>query len=162
MRTALVSVTAVLAFGCVPAPTTSPSPSPQATTTTLYMPRAVRRAYVKGTRSHDGRPGASYWQNRGRDNIAITAFPPNRTIGGSEEINYFNNSPDTIRIPVIKLFLNIHKPGAPRAGGARATYLTQGVQIDSFSVNGQNTKWPGTQNTFTLQRVGLTTPLLPH
>ena len=112
-------------------------------------------------RSPDGKPGANYWQNRGRYNIAITALPPNRTISGSEEITYFNNSPDTIRIPVIKLILNIHKPGAPRAGGAPATYLTPGVQIDSFAVNGQNTKWPGTQNTFTQQRIGLTTPLLP-
>jgi len=163
MRVAFFLATGAFTVGCVPTPTTSPSPSPQAaTTTTLYMPRAVTKAYAKGTRSPDGKPGANYWQNRGRYNIAITALPPNRTINGSEEITYFNNSPDTIRIPVIRLFLNIHKPGAPRAGGARATYLTSGVQIDSFSVNGQGTKWPGTETTFTFQRVGLSTPLLPH
>jgi hypothetical protein len=36
------------------------------------------------------------------------------------------------------------------------------VQIDSFAVNGTQTKWPGTENTFTTQRIPLTTPLLPH
>jgi hypothetical protein len=37
---------------------------------------------------------------------------------------------------VIKLFLDIHKPGAPRNGGARADYLTSGLHIDAFAVNG--------------------------
>jgi len=126
------------------------------------MPRAVRQAYRKGTRSPDGRPGANYWQNRGRYNIAITALPPDRTILGSEEITYYNNSPDTIRNPVIRLLLNIHKPGAPRNGGAAADYLTSGVHIDTLAVNGQTTPWPGTENTFTIQRLKLATPLLPH
>ena len=77
------------------------------------MPRDVKAAFAKGTRSPDGRPGPAYWQNRGRYNIAITALPPDRTIRGDEQITYFNNSPDTLRNPVIKLFINIHKPGAP-------------------------------------------------
>jgi hypothetical protein len=29
----------------------------------LYMPRDVQQAYVKGTRSPDGRPGPNFWQN---------------------------------------------------------------------------------------------------
>ena len=37
----------------------------------------------------------------------------------------------------IKLFLNIHKPGAPRNGGASPDYLTSGVHIDAFAVNGK-------------------------
>jgi len=126
------------------------------------MPRTVRAAYRKGTRSPDGRPGANYWQNRGRYTIAITALPPDRSIRGTEEITYFNNSPDTIRTPVIRLFLNIHKPGAPRSGGGSAGYLTSGVHIDSLAVNGQATPWPGAGNTFTFQRLRLATPLLPH
>jgi hypothetical protein len=160
MRVALLLTAGAFAAGCVPAPTTSPLP--EAAPTSLYMPRAVRQAYIKGTRSPDGRPGANYWQNRGRYNIAITALPPDRTILGSEEITYYNNSPDTIRNPVIRLLLNIHKPGAPRNGGAAADYLTSGVHIDSLAVNGQTTPWPGTENTFTIQRLKLATPLLPH
>ncbi len=126
------------------------------------MPRAVQQAYRKGTRSPDGRPGRNYWQNRARYQIAITALPPDRTIRGSEEITYFNNSPDTILNPVIKLFLNIHKPGAPRGGGASPDYLTSGVHIDSVRVNGQRTPWPGNVRKFTNQRLRLPAPLLPR
>ena len=126
------------------------------------MPRNVKAAFRKGTRSPDGRPGPAYWQNRGRYNIAITALPPDRTIRGSEQIVYMNNSPDTLRNPVIKLFLNIHKPGAPRVGGVSPEYLTSGVRVDSLAVNGVATAWECNDNCFTWQRVRLASPLLPH
>jgi hypothetical protein len=160
MRNALVVVAGLFMAGCVPAPSTSPLP--QSGATSLYMPRDVQMAYRKGTRSSDGRPGPNYWQNRGRYNIAITALPPNRTIHGSEQITYWNNSPDTLRNPVIKLLLNIHKPGAPRGGGASADYLTSGVHIDSVFVNGQAAPWPGVENAFTWSRLRLPAPLLPR
>ena len=160
MRVALLLVAGLLVAGCVPAPSTSPLP--QSGASSLYMPRAVQQAYRKGTRSPDGRPGSAYWQNRARYNIAITALPPDRTIRGSEQITYFNDSPDTLLNPVIKLLLNIHKPGAPRGGGASADYLTSGVHIDSLVVNGQVTPWPGDDNTFTWERLKLAAPLLPH
>src|SRR6476646_4671764 len=80
----------------------------------LYMSRDIKQAYKNGTRSMDGKPGKNYWQNHGVYNITITAMPPDRTIKGTETITYFNNSPDTLRNPVIKLLLNAHKPGAPR------------------------------------------------
>ena len=63
----------------------------------LYRPRAVKQAYDKGTRSPDGRPGPKYWQNHGRYTITVTALPPDRTVRGTEQIIYFNNSPDTLR-----------------------------------------------------------------
>src|SRR6188474_3066085 len=90
----------------------------------LYMSRNVKQAYKKETRSMDGMPGKKYWQNNARYNITITAMPPDRNIKGSETITYFNNSPDTLQTMAIKLFLNIHKPGAPREGGASPDYLT--------------------------------------
>jgi hypothetical protein len=96
-------------------------------TQNLFMPRNVQEAYVKGTRSLDGRPGKNYWQNHARYNISITAMPPDKSIQGDETIIYINNSTDTIGRPVIKLFLNIHKPGAPRDFGAKDDYLTPGV-----------------------------------
>ncbi|MFI5130608.1 MAG: M1 family metallopeptidase [Chitinophagales bacterium] len=128
----------------------------------LFMPRDVRQAFNKGTRSADGRPGKNYWQNRGRYTINITAVPPDRTIRGSETITYFNNSPDTINSPSIKLFLNIHKPGAPRNGGASPDYLTSGMHIDKFAVNGKATTFRDDPNVFTNVNVRLPQPLLPH
>ncbi|MEO9018975.1 MAG: M1 family metallopeptidase [Gemmatimonadaceae bacterium] len=128
----------------------------------LYMPRAVKQAFVKGTRSADGRPGPNYWQNRARYSIALTVMPPDRAIHGTEQITYVNNSPDTLPGLVIKLFLNIHKPGAPRAGGADAAYLNSGTHIDAFTVNGQSTPWTSDTHTFTWKRVRLPAPLMPH
>lgn len=128
----------------------------------LYTPRAVAKAFRARTRSPDGRPGANYWQNRARYTITVTALPPDRIIRGTEQIAYANNSPDTLKNLVIKLLLNIHKPGAPRAGGAPADYLTPGVQIDTFRVNGQLVKWTGDANTFTWKSVTLPAPLMPH
>jgi hypothetical protein len=92
----------------------------------------------------------------------VTALPPDRTVRGTERIVYINNSPDTLPSLGIKLFLNIHKPGAPRNGGADSLYLTSGVHIDAFAVNGQATPWGSDANTFTNRHVRLPAPLLPH
>jgi peptidase M1-like protein len=127
----------------------------------LYMPRAVKQAFEKGTRSPDGRPGPRYWQNHGRYTITVTALPPDRTVRGTERIVYFNNSPDTLKALNFKLFLNIHKPGAPRNGGADSLYLTPGVTVSSFTANGQPVPWRNA-NTFTNHRVTLPSPLMPR
>ncbi|MBN8879135.1 MAG: M1 family metallopeptidase [Sphingobacteriales bacterium] len=128
----------------------------------LYKPRDVQKAFDKGTRSPDGKPGAKYWQNKARYTINVTAMPPDRTIKGSEQISYINNSPDTLRVVFIKLFLNIHKPGAPRNGGALPDYLTSGVQIDQFAVNGETRPWRQSPYTYTSVGVRLPKALAPH
>ena len=110
----------------------------------------------------DGKPGKNYWQNHGRYAITITAMPPGRTVKGAETITYINNSPDTLRSPSIKLFLNIHKPGAPREFGATPDYLTPGVHVDECKVNGQTIQVRSDQFVFTNLPVKLPKPLLPH
>jgi hypothetical protein len=126
------------------------------------MPRDIRAAYNKETRSPDGRPGKNYWQNRGRYTITIDAMPPDRTIKGSEQITYINNSPDTLKNTVIKLFINIHRPGAPRLRTANPEYLTDGISIDAVTVNGQARKWHELPYFSTWQPFKLPQPLPPH
>ncbi len=128
----------------------------------LYIPRDVQQAYKNETRSMDGKPGKKYWQNYGRYSINITATPPNRTIKGSETIMYVNNSLDTLRSPNIKLFLNIHKAGAPRDGGASADYLTSGIHIDAVTANGEVIQWADNPFVFTNRPLQLPNPLAPH
>ncbi|HEX8942114.1 MAG TPA: M1 family metallopeptidase [Gemmatimonadaceae bacterium] len=135
---------------------------PAQTPQSLYMPRAVKRAFANGTRSLDGRPGPKYWQNHGRYSITVTAAPPDRTIRGTEQIVYTNNSPDTLRRLVVKLFINIHRPGAPRDGGASEDYLTSGVHVDAFAVNGTPAPWRDDPRYFTWRPVELPTPIAPH
>lgn len=128
----------------------------------LYLPRNVQQAFKKETRSPDGRPGKNYWQNSGNYVINVTALPPDRNIKGSETITYFNNSPDTIKNPVIKLILNIHKPGALRFGDASEDYLTSGIHVDAMTVNGKAQKWEEPEYHYTYQRFHLDKALLPH
>src|SRR5438045_3656694 len=128
----------------------------------LYMPRTVQQAFNKGTRSSDGQPGKNYWQNKGRYNIAITAAPPNRTIHGSEQITYTNNSPDTLKNLVFKLIVNIHQPGAARLRPTDTAYLTSGVHIDSFVARGQAQPWKESSRYKTVHPVKLQQPLAPH
>jgi hypothetical protein len=128
----------------------------------LYMPRDIKQAYAKGTRSPDGKPGSKYWQNFGRYNISITATPPGRTVKGTEQITYINNSPDTLKRLNMKLILNIHRPGAARDRVAGADYLTQGIQIDTFLISGQKKIWNNTTMASTNQAVSLPNALMPH
>jgi hypothetical protein len=151
--TALLVASSALSLGAQSAPSSAEP---------LYVPRAVRQAYAKGTRSLDGRPGPKYWQNRGRYTMTVTAAPPDRTVRGTEDIIYVNASPDTLPGVVIKLLLNIHKPGAPRAGGAGADYLTPGVHVDRFAVNGVAQPWTEDQSYFTWRSVRLPVPVMPN
>jgi hypothetical protein len=128
----------------------------------LYMPRDIKQAYIKGTRSPDGKPGSKYWQNYGRYNISITTAPPASLVKGTETITYVNNSPDTLKRLNMKLILNIHRAGAPRLGGASADYLTSGVQIDTFLINGEKKNWNNVTASGTNQPVSLIKPLMPH
>jgi hypothetical protein len=128
----------------------------------LYMPRDIKKAYKNETRSMDGQPGKKYWQNYGRYTINITATPPSRTIKGSETVVYINNSPDTLRNPNIKLFMNIHKAGAARDGAASADYLTSGVHVDAVKADGKTVVWPDNPAVFTNRQLRLPKPLAPR
>ena len=134
---------------------------PAASAQSLYMPRPIKRTYAEGTRSKDGTPGKNYWQNHASYTISISAMPPNRLITGSEQITYVNNSPDTLKTLTIRLFGNMHKPGAPRSGGATEESMTSGVHIRSFAVNGERQHWNDSPRFFTWQPVRLPGALAP-
>jgi hypothetical protein len=130
------------------------------TAPTLYQPRDIKRAFDKGTRAADGRPGPKYWQNRARYDITVQAAPPARDIRGRETITYFNNSPDTLKQLVLRIILNVHKPEASREGDVSPDYLTSGVVIDSFRVSGELRQLP--PDLGTAPGVRLPKALAPH
>ncbi|HYW96519.1 MAG TPA: hypothetical protein VE870_13075 [Bacteroidales bacterium] len=102
----------------------------------LHEPRGVKEAYAAGTRSRDGKPGPHYWENHARYKITITAKPPDRTIRGSEQITYFNESPDILPMLMIKLFLNVHRPtatrGTPGGNHMPENYLNSGIHSETI------------------------------
>lgn len=128
----------------------------------LYIPRDVQKAYSKGTRGADGKPGKNYWQNSGNYNISITVTPPDRTVKGTEQITYFNNSQDTLKQLNMKLIMNIHRAGATRFRNTTPDYITPGMQVDSIFVNGEKKSWDNDKALSTNQFVKLSAPLLPH
>ncbi|MCX6049334.1 MAG: hypothetical protein NT075_29885, partial [Chloroflexi bacterium] len=108
---------------------------------TLPVPRDMRFAYTNGTRSADGKPGPNYWQNHATHNMRITVMPPSRTISATQEITYVNNSPYPLPGIVFKLLQNVHRPDAIRERVYPDGFLTQGLQIDEFRVNGKEQAW---------------------
>ena len=128
----------------------------------LYWPRNIKEAYKNTTRSNDGWPGIKYWQNTARYTITVSVLPPNRNIKGTEQITYINKSPDTLHELVFKFIQNIHKPGVPRLRTASEDFLTDGVHVDSFAINGETEQWYNRENSPTIQFAHLTKPLLPQ
>lgn len=102
----------------------------------LYMPHDVRKAYDKGTRNLDGTPGKNYWQNSADYKIHVQVFPKDKLLKGNEAINYVNNSPDTLKYLIVRLYQNIFQYGAPRDFGVSKNDLHDGVKIKSLKLNG--------------------------
>jgi hypothetical protein len=131
--------------------------------TTLYMPSNVQRAFDNGTRSPDGNPGEDYWQNRSEHIMTINVMPPNRQVSATEEITYYNNSPYPLSTLVMRLYLNVHQPEAMRAKAVMPNFLTDGIVIDEFRVNGEVKPWPGQLGPgSTVALVGLDEPVAPN
>jgi hypothetical protein len=102
----------------------------------LYVPRNIQIAYDNGTRSVQGPPGKSYWQNEGKYDIKETINPDTKIVSGDESIVYSNNSPDTLSVLVIRFVNNVHKPTSPRGSQVGEDFFTTGLDITSLSING--------------------------
>lgn len=105
------------------------------------MPRNVKRAFRYETRSPDGRPGKYYWQNTAKYNISISVAPPNKTVTGTEEVVYTNNSPGPLQNIIIRMTLNSHQPEAPREFPVSSDYLSTGIIIDEYKQNDKVKDW---------------------
>ena len=103
----------------------------------LYMPRNIKEAYKKGTRSIDGKPGKNYWQNHGKYTMDISVDPKTRLVSGTETIVYDNNSNDTLRNLVVRFVNNLHKPSSPRSGTVSDDFLSDGLTITSLKIEGE-------------------------
>lgn len=126
----------------------------------LYMPRNIKAAYAKGTRSASGKPGPNYWQNHGKYNMDIKVNTETKVVSGEEEILYSNNSTDTLRNLAIRFVNNLHKPTSPRGGAVSEDFLSSGLNISAFSVDGE-TYNVNSKDWGTVGNVKLKKPLLP-
>ena len=99
-----------------------------------YVPLNIKQAYERGTRSYDGKPGPKYWQNRSQYNIVVNFDPRTKILKGSENVVYFNESPDSLSQIVVRLYQNISKPNARRDFYINDEGITDGVQLQKVIV----------------------------
>jgi hypothetical protein len=95
----------------------------------------LNKAYEQHTRSLSGAPGKAYWQNSADYLISISFTPDTRVLAGKVEISYQNNSPDTLKQVVFKLYPNIYQQEAMRNTPVSPEDLTTGVDISSIQFN---------------------------
>ncbi|WP_343055273.1 M1 family metallopeptidase [Sphingomonas aerophila] len=113
-----------------------------------YQPRETFAPFDMGQpvnryRSGNGLPGPDYWQNRADYAIRATLDPVAKTITGSVDISYTNNSPDTLDVLWLQLDQNLYRVGS-RSGlalGGVPRASTEGMTLDAVSVevNGRKT-----------------------
>ena len=104
----------------------------------IYQSATVRSAFQKGTRTMTGKPGAAYWQNSGDYNIHVNFSPATNVLSGEETIVYSNNSPDTLKRLIFRLFPDHYKKGVKRLDEIAEKDQNDGVTIDQLSVGNEN------------------------
>ncbi len=118
----------------------------------LFINKETVKAYNSNTRSMDGKPGKNYWQNTSDYKIKVKLTPETGMIEGQENITYYNNSPDTIKQIVIRLYQDIFKKGNTRTLDIDPIDLTDGVIIKSVKTN--NKELTGNDDNKTIIRSG--------
>lgn len=129
----------------------------------VTLPRAVNisKAYHKGTRADNGKPGSKYWQNTASYRIKVNFDPKTRLIKGTVDIDYVNNSPDTLNQLMFKLYPNLYKKGVPRDSNITPEDLTDGVDISKLSIGSKDLDMKKVRIMGTNMPVRLTDSILP-
>lgn len=134
----------------------------------IIVPKATALAYAKQTRCEDGKPGKNYWQNSASYAIKATVDVKNKMLHGSERITYFNNSPDTLKTIVVRLYQDVFKKGANRNSlvDVDPRDLTDGVEIGKIVIGDKEISTDITKKQVrrngTLMHVKLDNKLLPQ
>ena len=100
----------------------------------LYTFTSTKLARQKLTRTDNGKPGKDYWQNSGDYDIRVNFDPATNLLSGEEQIVYSNNSPDTLKRLVLRLFPDLYKKGVSRSGNIADKDLNEGVSIEQLII----------------------------
>ena len=96
----------------------------------------MERAYAMGTRDSSGAPGSHYWQQRVDYNIDAKLDVATAILHGSETATLHNESPDTLKRVVLRLYQNYFRPEVER--NDYVTDITDGITIEKLSINGES------------------------
>ena len=105
----------------------------------LPMPLNLKAAFNKGTRDMSGQTGKNYWQNTADYTIQLNFEPTTRRLVGTVTIDYVNNSPDTLKELVFKLYPNYYQAGAPRLEPIKLDKddAQRGVSIEKITLDNE-------------------------
>ncbi|MEX0747803.1 MAG: M1 family peptidase, partial [Rhodothermales bacterium] len=115
-------------------------------------------------RASTGEPGEAYWQQRADYRITATLNPIDKTIRGSETIEYANNSPYELGHLWIQLDQNLFRPGSrgseiqPPESRWRGSFEGGGYEIMNVNVAGRPAEFMISD---TRMRIDLADPLPP-
>ena len=103
----------------------------------LIIPKETKRALNKKTRQLDGKPGENYWQNSSSYTITVSVDTDGH-LSGAEKITYQNNSPDSLKTIVVRLYQDLFKKGVNRNAivDVDPRDINDGVNISSLTVGG--------------------------
>ncbi|MCO6496503.1 MAG: M1 family metallopeptidase [Chitinophagaceae bacterium] len=101
----------------------------------LFTNTNFLQAVEKGTRTEDGKPGKNYWQNRADYKIQVSFDPRTQLLEGTEQIVFKNNSPDSLKQLIIRLYPDLYKKGVNRSSFIAEEDLGDGVKISYLKIN---------------------------
>ncbi len=129
----------------------------------LFYPKPLQEAYQNDFRSEQGMPGPNYFQNHADYKIQVDFDPERGLLEGSESVFYFNESPDTLRQLVLRLYMDIFKKGVERDFSIGKKDLHEGVEVSGLKINGEkiNTSGPKVRRQATNMFIQLDEPLKP-
>lgn len=124
----------------------------------LFKSKSIHEVYKSKTRSLSGKPGINYWMNQAMYKIDVELDPDGHSITGEEIITYLNNSPDTLKIIVLRLYMDLYKKGSRRNIDISEESTTNGVNLKKIIVDGVSfDKYSGR-----LEQVGTNLILYPN
>lgn len=87
-------------------------------------------------RGPNGLPGPNYWQNRADYRIDAALDPVRKTLSGTVEITYKNNSPSALHDLWLQLDQNLYRPGSrgALARGGKPAGTTEGMTIEAVQL----------------------------
>ncbi len=105
------------------------------------IPREIKDAYQKQTRSVDGLPGPNYWQIHSDYFISATLMADKSELSGHEKVVYHNESPDTLKYIVVRMYQDFYKKGNSRSWKIDKSDITKGINFNKLKVtNGTGNK----------------------
>ena len=117
-----------------------------AQTNELYMSQPIKRAYKKGTRTFNGNPGGNYWINKTEYKIKVEVDPLSKKLDGNLSARYYNNSPDTLKKIVMRLYPDFFKKGSNRDWSMPASSINEGVEIQSVFIRDKEKNFADSSN----------------